>query len=124
SVRDALVRSRTRMINVVRSLCRQEGVALAPGHADRFTARAVKAQLPADLAQTVAPLLRTIRLLSGRIERADRKLVGLAGKHERVGRLMTAPCVGEVTALGFAAVVEPASRFGSTGQVASYLGLV
>lgn len=124
SVRDALVRSRTRMINVARSLCRQEGCPIAPGGADRFAARAAKAPLPAALKQTLHPLLRTIRLLSGRIARCDAKLKVLAAGNPRVRRLMSVPCIGEVTALGFAAVVEPVSRFGSAAQVAAYLGLV
>jgi transposase len=124
SVRDALVRSRTRMINVARSLCRQEGCVIGPGDADTFAARAAGTQLPAALKQTLAPLLRCIKLLSGRIGRCDAKLKALAGKHERVRRLMTVPGVGQITALAFAAVVEPASRFSSAAQVASYLGLV
>jgi transposase len=124
SVRDALVRSRTRMINVVRSLCRQEGCVIGSGHADTFAVRAAQAQLPGTLKETVGPLLRCIRLLSGRIDRCDAKLKALAGGHERVRRLMTLPCIGEVTALAFAAVVEPASRFTCAEQVASYLGLV
>lgn len=124
SVRDALVRSRTRMINVARSLCRQEGCAIGAGAADTFATRAAGTELPASLKQTLQPLLRCIRLLSGRIERCDRKLKALAGGHARVRRLMTLPCVGEVTALAFAAVVEPAARFGSPAAVACYLGLV
>jgi transposase len=124
SVRDALVRSRTRMINVVRSLCRQEGCPLGAGHADGFAQRSAKAELPAELRETIAPLLRCIRLLSGRIGRCDQKLVSLAGQQQRVRRLMSVPCIGEVTALAFAAVVEPAARFASTQHVASYLGLV
>ena len=124
SVRDALVRSRTRMINVARSLCRQEGCLIGPGATDTFAARAAGIQLPAPLKQTLAPLLRCIKLLSGRIERSDAKLKALAGTHQRVARLMTVPGVGQITALAFAAVVEPASRFESAQQVASYLGLV
>lgn len=124
SVRDALVRSRTRMINVARSLCRQEGCPIGPGATDTFAARAAGTPLPAPLKQTLAPLLRCIKLLSGRIERSDAKLKALAGTHQRVRRLMTVPGVGQITALAFAAVVEPASRFESAQQVASYLGLV
>ena len=125
SVRDALVRSRTRMINVTRALCRQEGCVIASGgNADTFAARAARAELPPELAQVIRPLVRSIGLLSRRIDRCDRTLAALAGGHARVRRLMTLPCVGEVTALAFAAVVEPAARFGSPGQVACYLGLV
>jgi transposase len=124
SVRDALVRSRTRLINVARSLCRQEGCGIGPGHADSFASRAQSADLPAALKEAIRPLVRCIGVLSRRIGRCDRRLKTLAGGHERVRRLMTVPCVGEVTALAFAAVVEPASRFGSAAAVACYLGLV
>jgi transposase len=123
SVRDALVRSRTRMINVVRSICRQEGCAIGPGPADGFCVRFARMELPQSLKEVAHPLVRCIGLLSRRIQRCDRRLEELAGKQPRVRRLMTMPCVGEVTALAFAAVVEPASRFRSAGQVASYLGL-
>ena len=124
SVRDALVRSRTRMINVARSLCRQEGCQIGTGHADAFAARALAAEMPAGLKEAIGPLVRCVAVLSGRIDRCDGKLEALAGSHERVRRLMTVPCVGEVTALAFAAVVEPAGRFASAAAVACYLGLV
>ena len=150
SVRDALVRSRTRMINVVRSLLRQEGVRLPSGSAEDFASRFRKtmaaevkaaatvgsttvattpgampaAKAMAELSQRVHPLARTIGLLGGRIRRSDQKMSQLAAGQERVRRLMTAPCVGQVTALGFAAVLEPAERFGSGEQVGCYLGLV
>ena len=97
---------------------------IGSGHADQFTIRAAGAALPGALKETIGPLLRCIKLLSGRIRRCDGKLEALAGKHPRVRRLMTLPCIGQVTALAFAAVVEPASRFESAEQVACYLGLV
>jgi len=124
AVRDALVRSRTRMINVTRSLLRQEGVRLPSGSSEDFADRFKKVKMPPELSQCVHPLVRTIRLLSGRIGRCDQRMAQLAANQERVRRLMTAPCVGLVTALGFAAVMEPAERFGSGEQVACYLGLV
>jgi transposase len=124
SVRDALVRSRTRMINVVRSLLRQEGVRLPTGSAEDFAARFKKAAMPTELSQLVHPLVRTTALLSGRIQRSEKRMTQLAAGQERVRRLMTAPCVGVVTAMAFAAVMEPAGRFGSGEQVGCYLGLV
>jgi transposase len=124
SVRDALVRSRTRMINVVRSLTRQEGVRLASGSAEDFTARIRSAKLPGELSQVVHPLVRSIKLLSGRIQRSDKRMMQLAASQQRVRRLMTAPGVGVVTAMAFAATIEPAERFASGEAVGCYLGLV
>lgn len=124
SVRDTLVRSRTRMINVVRSLLRQEGVRLPSGSADEFTRRFKQVSVPPDLSLLVHPLVRATGLLSGRIERCEKRMKLLAAGQERVRRLMTAPGVGMVTAMAFAAVVEPSERFASGESVACYLGLV
>jgi transposase len=124
SVRDALVRSRTRMINVVRSVLRQEGVRVGSGSAEEFADRLKKVTLAAELCSCVNPLARSIKLLSGRIERCDRRMKELAAGQPRVRRLMTAPGVGVVTAMAFAAVVEPPERFASGQSVGCYLGLV
>jgi transposase len=124
SVRQALVGSRTKMINVVRALLRQEGVLLGGGAAVDFARRLKKAALPAELAELVQPLARSIQLLSERIARLDGRLETQASSQPRVKRLMSAPGVGPVTALAFAAVIEPAERFAGGEQVSCYLGLV
>jgi transposase len=124
SVREALVGSRTKMINLARALLRQEGMVMGSGAAEDFAKRLKKMQLPAELAELVHPLNRSIRLLSGRIDRLDRQLEVTARSQPRVVRLMSVPGVGPVTALAFAAVVEPAERFAGGEQVSCYLGLV
>jgi transposase len=124
SIRDALVRSRTRMINVVRSLLRQEGVRLPSGSACRFAERFKGVAVPPEVSACVRPLVRMIRLLEGRIDQSEKKMCQLASGQERVRRLMSAPCVGVVTAMAFAAVMEPPERFLSGESVGCYLGLV
>jgi transposase len=86
--------------------------------------RLKKVTLPGELSQCVHPLVRAIRLLSGRIERCEKRMKQMAAGQERVRRLMTAPGVGVVTAMAFAAVVEPPERFASGESVGCYLGLV
>lgn len=123
SVRDALVRSRTRLISLTRALLRQEGLRVGSGASESFAARVGKMELDPELAAVLKPAVRMTRALTGAIGRADQRMQALARDQARVRRLMTAPGVGRVTALAFAAVVEPASRFDRGEQVACYLGL-
>lgn len=124
TVREVMVRARTRSITVVRSLYRQYGVALQTGWAESFTRRVGETAVHAELAGTVAPLLEVIDQLSDRIVTADRQLEAIAKDNAVVQRLRTVPGVGPITALGFVSAVDEAERFESAHALESYLGLV
>ena len=124
TVRETLVRARTRAITVVRSLYRQHGLGIRSGLAESFTRRLAEALAPTWLQETVAPLLETIDQLTLRIRAQDRALEHRARAHPLVTRLCTVPGVGPVTALGFVAALDDVDRFDNAHRVESYLGLV
>ena len=128
AVRDALVRTRTRFIAVLKALVRRDGLRLAAGDAERTAAKfglldATGAVSDA-LRTEVAPLLAVLAPLNDQIAAADRHLAAVAAADARVRRLMTAPGVGPVTATAFVATLDDAGRFQDAHQVMAYLGLV
>jgi transposase len=69
-------------------------------------------------------LLIALETLSEQIVNADAELRELAGKDERMRRLMTVPGVGPVTAARFVAAIDHVERFPNASSVGSYLGLI
>lgn len=124
TVREVMVRARTRCIVVVRSLCRQYGIGLRSGEAESFPRRLREATLTTSLSTTVVPLVEMIEQHTARIRIADRELERLAQNNPVIERLRTVPGVGVVTALAFVAAVDGTERFDRAHQLESYLGLV
>ncbi len=128
AVRDALVRTRTRYIAVLKALVRRDGLRLTTGEAERTAAKfavldatgAVSAALCAE----VAPLLAVLAPLNTEIAAADQRLTALAATDATVQRLTTAPGIGPVTATAFVATLDDVARFRDAHQVMAYLGLV
>lgn len=124
SVRETLVRTRTRYISVIRSLLRAEGLRVRSGDASTFTRRVEELEVPAALANTITPLLDLTRELTQRLVSIDRELGQTARTDPTVRRLCTAPAVGAVTAMAFMAAVDDIGRFHKAHHLESYLGLV
>jgi len=120
-MRDALIASRTMLINTVRGWLRAEAVAIAAS-AEAFVGRvrkAIKGLLPV----YVERQLRTIDTLSQQIDQADKELAQLAKENPVCPRLMSVPGIGPVTSLHFVAVVDDRTRFKAAHDVEAYLGL-
>jgi transposase len=124
AVREALVRTRTRYISLVRSLLRREGIGVRSGGASSFVARVGELTLAPWLRSLIAPLLTLMKELDGEIRAADGCVATMARHDEVVRRLCAAPGVGPVTAVAFRAVLDEAGRFRGAHQVECYLGLV
>jgi transposase len=124
SVRDSLVRARTRWIVVVRAVLRREGFHVRNGHSEGFAGRVAELSLPDHLRLEIAPLLRCLEPLNKELARLDKRLGRMLREDDAARRLATVPGVGPVTALAFVATVDRVERFTSGHQVASYLGLV
>src|SRR5215813_1399025 len=114
TVRDALVRTRTRYISLIRALLRQHGWPVPSGSAEGFPQRVMALPLPGRLRSEVAPLLAVMRHLQPSLAYSD----------ERMRRLQSVPNVGPVTAAAFVAAIDEASRFHRGHEVEAYLGLV
>jgi transposase len=123
-VRDALVRTRTRSISLIRALLRQHGYRVPSGSAEAFHRRVRAVSLPGRLLSQIAPLLAVMRHVNHQLVYADQVIEHISVHDPRVQRLRTVPSVGPVTAAAFVATIDDAQRFGHAHQVEAYLGLV
>jgi transposase len=124
TVRDALVRTRTGDISVIRALLRQHGWRVPTGSAEGFIRRVLALPLPGRLVSELAPLLAVMRQVNQQLAYATECIAAVARADERVPRLQTVPSVGPVTAAAFVAALDDAGRFARAHQVEAYLGLV
>lgn len=124
TVRETLVRTRSRYITQVRSFLKAEGWQIMSHYADSFSAKVKELCLSEELRETIEPLLLMIEQISEQIRAADQKLAEIVEKDETVSRLTTVPGVGKVTAVVFVATLDEVERFEGAKQVRSYLGLV
>jgi transposase len=123
-VRDAVVRTRTRYISLIRALLRQHGFRVPSGSAESFVHRVQGLPLPGRLRSVVAPLLALMRPLNQQLAYSDATIEHLAVQDPRVPRLRSVPCVGPVTAAAFLATIDDVGRFHHAHQLEAYLGLV
>lgn len=123
--REALVGSRTELINCVRGTLRTRRILLSKGGPEKFPDRVRKQLLeqPEGLPLYIDRLLTIIDALSVQITQADDEIRWLAKNDQICALLMTMPGVGPVTALRFRAAIDDVSRFGNAHEVESYLGL-
>jgi transposase len=123
-IREALVRTRTRWINVVRAALRRAGYRVRSGQAESFADRVEELNLPAELQNQIRPLLRVLAPLNKELDQLDRQMALLGKSDPRVGVLQTAPRIGPQTAVAFVALVDNVSRFPSAHRLESYIGLI
>ena len=124
-MREALVASRTALINCARGWCRTQLLKMAPSTSVTFPKRLRSAALarPDGLPDHVERLLKVIDSLNDQIAAADSELEVLAENNPVCRRLMSVPGVGPVTSMRFLAAIDDNSRFHSAHAVQSYLGL-
>src|SRR5260370_27484054 len=123
AVREALIRTRTRYVNVVKALARRDGLRLPPGNPVHTEAKLAALPLSAPLAGELAPLRALLDPLNQEIAGADERLAAVAAADPVVRRLQTAPGVGPVTAVAVVATLDDVTRVASAHHVAAYLGL-
>jgi transposase len=75
-------------------------------------------------AQRRRDLLHLLEELDAQVAELDRAVEQAAGDNAQSRLLMTQPGVGPVTALAFVLTIGEVSRFRSSGQVTSYVGLI
>jgi transposase len=122
--RDALVASRTELINTVRALVKTMGARLSSCSSDAFWKKA-EMEIPNELRETLQPLLRLIATLNDEIKSYDQKIEQLASqkyRHTQLLRQVTG--VGPITALAYVLTLETPLRFARSRDVGPYLGLV
>jgi transposase len=124
AVRDALVRTRTRYVALIKAAVRREGYRLAQGEPEHTARKLAAVKLPPTVVEELAPLVALLEPLNAQIAAADARLEDVARRSAVVARLRTVPGVGPVTAIAFVAALDEAGRFLSAHQVEAYLGLV
>ena len=122
--REALVSSRTKLVNRVRGHLRTEIDSI------RCTAEALPARLRARASERgevllpdIEAVLAVVELITKQVRELDTQLRTLAREIEPCRRMMTVPGVGPVTAVRFFAALDDRGRFDSASAVQSYLGL-
>jgi transposase len=122
--RDALVSSRTQLVNHVRGAVKSFGARLPKCPARSFHKRAQE-HIPEALLAALAPVLEQIGSLTERIRDYDRRLEAIAKEHYPETELLRqVEGVGPLTALTFVLTVEDPYRFERSRSMGAYLGLV
>src|SRR5262249_53185825 len=120
-VREALVRTRTRSISLLRALLRPHGSRVPSGSAEGFVERVAALPLPGELRSLIAPLLAVMLPLHRQLAYSDGVIERLAAHDPR---LRTVPSTGLATAAAFVAPLDDVHRFRHAHQVEASLGLV
>jgi transposase len=122
--RDALVRTRTKLVNHVRGTVKSLGGRVPRCSTDTFSERAGEG-IPEALGFTMEPVLEMIRNQSRQIREYDHQIRRLCEKvYPETEVLQTVPGVGPLTALCFVLTLEDPTRFKRSRDVGPYLGLV
>lgn len=126
--RDLLVKQRTQLVNMIRSLLAEFGIEMARGlhHALELAKRLVDGRAPdvPELAQrVVVGLAHQIGALQAQLATLEKELLAWHRSNELSQRLATIPGVGIISATALAASVSEPERFRSGRQFAASLGL-
>ena len=120
--RDAILRSRTLLVNAARGIAKGFGVRLPKSLTETFGRRAL-AVVPELLRAALTGVLEQIDALSRRIAGYDQHIGALADLHPEVARLESIPGVGRLTAATFVVTLGRAERFPHSRDVARVSGI-
>src|ERR687897_425806 len=122
--RQALVASRTQLVNHVRGAVKSFGARLPKCPARSFHKRA-KEHVPEALWPALEPILEQIGSLTERIRDYDRQLEMVSEEYyPETGLVRKVEGIGPLTALAFVLTLEDPHRFEKSRSVGAYLGLV
>ena len=128
-VRSLLIRQRTQLINMMRSMLAELGIAIPVGiekalqMARRIVDGETELDLPTEAKNVVALLADHVLQLHAKLRKMDLRLAALQRSDETARRLATIPGIGPIGATALAASVTDPSQFTSGRQFAAWLGL-
>jgi transposase len=128
-VRSLLIRQRTQLINMMRSVLAELGIAIPVGIekalqlARRIVDGEIDLDLPAEAAGIITMLSEQILQLHVKLRKLDFRLAALQRSNETARRLATIPGIGPVCATAIAASVTHPGQFAPGRQFAAWLGL-
>lgn len=121
--RDALVRTRTNLVNAARGLVKPFGVRLPSCSSPTFAKKATAA-VPEELRAAILPMLEVIAQLTNKIAVLDRDVEHLGKTEYPVTlRLREIAGVGPLTTLAFVLAIGDPHRFRNSRSVGAYFGL-
>ena len=122
-IRAALVEARTGLVNGARGLTKATGERLATCDADQMGTGNLEG-LPAELRETLKPLLEEVESLTEKIKGCDRKIEQIArDRYPETQVLRQVSGVGPLIALTFILTIEDKERFEKSRDVGCYVGL-
>ncbi|MCK5318307.1 MAG: IS110 family transposase, partial [Anaerolineales bacterium] len=122
--RDALIRSRTLLINHARGIVKSSGARLPSCTANCFASKAAPA-VPAALRPALSPILETVASLTQQIREYDRHIEQLCqDQYPETKLLRKVSGVGPITALAYVLTLEDPKRFIKSRDVGPAIGLV
>jgi transposase len=122
--REALVSTRTQLVNHVRGAVKSFGARLPKCPARSFHKRAAE-HIPEALRPALGPILEQIGSLTERIRDYERQLEMISKEHYPETELLRqVEGIGPLTALTFVLTLEDPYRFAKSRSVGAYLGLV
>lgn len=126
-LRRSLVRRRAALKNQVHALLRSSGIP-APASSALFCGKGMAWLMGQGLDEAAtlerAVLLEQMRGVREQLKAVEKALAKTGDRDPRVRLLMSVPGVGRRTAEAFVAYVDRVERFGRSGKVGSYFGLV
>jgi len=121
--RDALVRSRTMLINHARSIVKTTGHRLPVCSSTRITKH--QTDLPESVRPTLMPIFETVIYLNNQVKDYDKQIEWIGQEQYPQTRLLRQVAgVGPITALTFVLTIGDLSRFSRNRDVGAFLGLV
>jgi transposase len=122
--RDAAVLSRARLVTHIRGIVKSVGGRLAVCSTGVFSKKALEG-CPAELLESIKPLLRIVEHLTQEIRRYDKLIAKkVQEQYPNTGSILTIPGVGPLTALTFVLLLNnDPDRFSKSRDLGCYFGL-
>jgi len=121
--RDALVSTRTKLLNQVRGTIKQFGLTMKRASSFGSVFKDAKRAVPAELAPALRPVLEVLDVIEAQIEAQDVVIDQVAAKLPQVQCMTQIHGVGVLTATAFALTIDDPSRFEKSRFAGAFLGL-
>jgi transposase len=121
--RDALVETRTKLINMVRGVSKSCGNFLPWCTTEAFNSKSW-GRIPKDLEPILSPVFTLLAEVNAKIEEYDDEIAKEAQNRPAAQLLMDIPGVGALTSVAFTVAIGNIRRFARSRDVGAYLGLV
>jgi transposase len=122
-IRAALVEARTSLVNAARGFAKAQGDRLPACDTDSMGVEKMEA-LPAEMRESLRPLLEQVESLTEKIQESDAKIEQIARtQYPETELLRQVSGVGTLIALTFVLTVEDRDRFQKSRDVGCYVGL-